>query len=156
MDVRIRRGREGDIETLAALIGRLFEVEKDFQGDADNYRAGLRMLIDGAASAVFVAEAGGSVAGMVTAQLVVSTAAGGHSVLLEDMYVAAGMRRRRIGTKLLEEVLAWGWERGARRIQLVAAASNTGALMFYRQSGLLTSGMTALYGKLADLGPDWA
>jgi GNAT superfamily N-acetyltransferase len=155
MEIRIRKGAENDVVTLVSLLQGLFALETDFQADTDNYRSGLMLLLGGTGT-VLVAEANGAVVGMVTAQIVVSTSAGGYSVLLEDMYVAAGMRRRGIGTKLLNEGLAWGWEQGARRVQLVAAASNKGALMFYRQAGLLRSGMTAFYGKLADLSPDWA
>lgn len=155
MGIRIRKGKEGDIVTLVSFLQSLFVLETDFQENTGNYRSGLMLLLGGAGN-VLVAEADGAVVGMVTAQIVVSTSAGGYSVLLEDMYVTAGMRRRGIGTKLLEEALAWGWEQGARRVQLVAASSNKGALMFYRQAGLLRSGMTALYGRLADLSPDWA
>jgi ribosomal protein S18 acetylase RimI-like enzyme len=64
------------------------------------------------------------------------------------MYVASGFRRKGIGTKLLEQVIVWGSGQGARRVQLVADVTNIGALMFYRQVGLLTSRMTALYGTL--------
>ena len=155
MEIRVRKGTEDDVVALVSFLKSLFTLETDFQADTDNYRSGLMLLLEGAGT-VLVAEVDGAVVGMVTAQIVVSTSAGGYSVLLEDMFVAAGMRRRGVGTRLLEEVLAWGWEQGARRIQLVAAVSNRGALMFYRQAGLLRSGMTALYGKLADLSPDWA
>jgi hypothetical protein len=48
----------------------------------------------------------------------------------------------------LEQVIVWGSGQGAHRIQLVADVTNIGALMFYRQAGLVTSRMTALYGKL--------
>jgi GNAT superfamily N-acetyltransferase len=85
---------------------------------------------------------------MVTVQIVVSTSVGGYSILLEDMYIASGFRRKGIGSKLLAHVLAWGSEQGIRRVQLVADVTNIGALMFYRQAGLLTSRMTALYGTL--------
>jgi ribosomal protein S18 acetylase RimI-like enzyme len=91
---------------------------------------------------------------MVTAQIVVSTSVGGYSVLLEDMYVASGFRRKGIGSKLLAHVLRWGSKQGIRRVQLVADVTNIGALMFYRKAGLLTSRMTALYGKLEVILPD--
>ncbi|HAR49730.1 MAG TPA: GNAT family N-acetyltransferase, partial [Smithella sp.] len=112
-------------------------------------RAGLQLLLaDQRVRTIFVAEAAGMVLGMVTAQIVVSTSSGGYSILLEDMYVDAGFRRKGIGTKLLAQVLVWGSAQGAGRVQLVADVTNIGALMFYRQAGLLTSRMTALYGTL--------
>jgi len=160
MNVRIRKGNDQDIETLVTFIEDLFAIEKDFTIDADRHRAGLYLLLaePHARATVFVAEAegDGAVVGMVTAQLVVSTSVGGYSLLLEDMYVAAGFRRKGIGAMLLEQVLVWGSERDARRVQLVAAAGNTGALRFYRRAGLLKSHMTALYGKLDAVNPNLA
>jgi ribosomal protein S18 acetylase RimI-like enzyme len=64
------------------------------------------------------------------------------------MYIVSGFRRKGIGSKLLAHVLVWGYKQGIRRVQLVADVTNIGALMFYRQAGLLTSKMTALYGTL--------
>lgn len=160
MNVRIRKGNDQDIETLVTFIEDLFAIEKDFATDADRHRAGLRLLLaePHVRATVFVAEAEGdsAVVGMVTAQIVVSTSVGGYSLLLEDMYVAAGFRRKGIGTKLLQRVFVWGVERGACRVQLVAAAGNTEALRFYRRAGLLKSHMTALYGEMDAINPTLA
>jgi len=154
MNILTRKGEAGDIEQLVTFLQHLFAIEKDFTIDAERHRAGLHLLLAAPeARAVFVAEAAGAVVGMVTAQLVVSTSVGGYSILLEDMYVAAGFRRKGVGSKLLGQVFIWGFERGARRVQLVAAETNTGAFRFYRQAGLLKSHMTALYGKLDDIKP---
>jgi GNAT superfamily N-acetyltransferase len=148
-NIRIRKGEPGDIQTMVTFLHHLFELEKDFAIDADKNRVGLQLLlVDQHAGTIYIAEAAGKVVGMVTAQIVVSTSSGGYSILLEDMYVASGFRRKGIGTKLLEQVIVWGSRQGAHRIQLVADVTNIGALMFYRQAGLVTSRMTALYGKL--------
>jgi GNAT superfamily N-acetyltransferase len=148
-NIRIRKGDPGDIEAMVTFLHHLFALEEDFAIDADKNRAGLQLLLaDQRVRTIFVAEAAGMVLGMVTAQIVVSTSSGGYSILLEDMYVDAGFRRKGIGTKLLAQVLVWGSAQGAGRVQLVADVTNIGALMFYRQAGLLTSRMTALYGTL--------
>jgi GNAT superfamily N-acetyltransferase len=148
-NIRIRKGEPGDIQTMVTFLHHLFELEKDFAIDADKNRVGLQLLlVDQHAGTIYIAEAAGKVVGMVTAQIVVSTSSGGYSILLEDMYVASGFRRKGIGTKLLEQVIVWGSGQGAHRVQLVADVTNIGALMFYRQAGLLTSQMTALYGTL--------
>lgn len=152
MDIVIRRGETGDLERLAAFLQQLFMSETDFAADTAKNRAGLGLLLmNPEAGTIFVAEAAGIVVGMVTAQLVVSTSAGGYSILLEDMYVAPGYRRKGVASRLLAQALAWGSERNARRIQLVAAEANTGALWFYRQAGLRKSQMTALYGLLDNI-----
>jgi GNAT superfamily N-acetyltransferase len=155
MNIRIREGEMGDMEKLTAFLQQLFTIENDFTMDADKHRAGLHLLLTTPeTSMIFVAEADGAVAGMVTAQIIVSTSVGGYSVLLEDMYVASGFRRQGIGSKLLGQVIIWGFERGAGRIQLVADTGNTAALTFYRQAGLLKSRMIALYGTLNVINPD--
>jgi ribosomal protein S18 acetylase RimI-like enzyme len=156
-DIHIREGKTGDMEMLVAFLRQLFTIEKDFTIDADKHRAGLSLLLTTpATSAIFVAEVNGAAAGMVTAQIVVSTSVGGCSVLLEDMYVAAKFRRQSIGSKLLSRVVVWGYERGARRVQLVADMENTAALKFYRQAGLWKSKMIALYGTLDVISPNLA
>jgi GNAT superfamily N-acetyltransferase len=148
-NICIRKGEPEDIETMVTFLHHLFALEKDFAVDADKNRAGLQLLLaEPLSRAIFVAEAYGDVVGMVTVQIVVSTSVGGYSILLEDMYIASGFRRKGIGSKLLAHVLAWGSEQGIRRVQLVADVTNIGALMFYRQAGLLTSRMMALYGTL--------
>lgn len=146
-NIQIREGEDGDIEKLMTFLRQLFSIEKDFTIDADKHRAGLRLLLaTPETSTIFVAEADGTVAGMVTAQIVVSTSVGGYSVLIEDMFVASGFRRQGIGSKLLGRVIIWCCEQGARRIQLVADTENAAALIFYRKAGLMKSRMIAFYG----------
>jgi GNAT superfamily N-acetyltransferase len=157
MNIQIRKGEPGDIEVLVTFLYHLFVIEKDFTIDADTHRAGLRLLFaEPHTRTIIVAEADDVIVGMVTAQIVVSTAVGGYSILLEDMYVDSGFRRKGVGSKLLEQVLVWGAERGARRVHLVADRANTRALGFYRQAGLMKSRMTALYGKLDTIAPHMA
>lgn len=149
MNISIRKGESGDIETMVTFLHHLFAMEKDFTIDADKNRAGLQLLLTQPYNgAIFVAEVDNGFVGMVTAQIVVSTSSGGYSILLEDMYVASGFRRKGIGTKLLEQVIVWGSGQGARRVQLVADVTNIGALMFYQLAGLQKSQMTALYAKV--------
>jgi GNAT superfamily N-acetyltransferase len=154
MNIQIRKGVAGDVEILVTFLQHLFAIEKDFMTDADRHRAGLRLLLaEPNSRTIFVAEADGVVVGMVTAQIVVSTSIGGYSILLEDMYVASGFRRKGVGSKLMEQAIVWGSEHDALRIQLVAAGANTRALQFYRRAGLLRSGMTGLYGQINVIRP---
>jgi GNAT superfamily N-acetyltransferase len=151
MNIRIRKGEMKDIATLTAFLVRLFSIEKDFKTDPDRHRAGLRYLIeDCQRRAVFVAETEGTVIGMVTGQLVVSTAAGGYSVLMEDMFVVSAMRQKGVGSMLFRKILAWGSEHNALRVQLVADITNRGGLQFYRKAGLMRSRMMALYRRIED------
>jgi GNAT superfamily N-acetyltransferase len=136
MDLRIRPACAADLGTLVRLLGQLFSIEADFTPDAARQRLGLAlMLSEHRVRAVLVAERGAEVLGMVTAQLVVSTAEGGLSALVEDMIVKEGARGVGIGRALLEGIERWALERGATRLQLLADRENAPALAFYDRAG---------------------
>lgn len=125
-----------DVDRLVGLLRQLFELEADFHPDDARQRAGLRMMLDDAERrTVLVAERGGAVVGMVTAQLVVSTAEGAPSGLVEDMVVDVAERGRGVGAALLRAIEAWARARGATRLQLLADRGNAPALAFYARMG---------------------
>lgn len=134
--LRVRRATASDVSTLVRLLGRLFSIETDFRPDPGRQRAGLAlMLAEEDRRAVLVAERAGEVVGMVTAQLVVSTAEGGLSALVEDMFVEPHERGLGVGRELLREIEGWAHERGASRLQLLADRENSAALAFYERMG---------------------
>ncbi len=132
--VKIRTATEQDEGALVRLLGQLFAIESDFEPDRDRQARGLRGLLESDAI-VLVAELGGAVVGMVTAQFVVSTAEGGTSAWLEDLVVDSNCRGRGVGSELLEAACRAAAERGCTRIQLVADDDNAPALAFYRHHG---------------------
>lgn len=127
----------GDLEQLAILLTDLFTIEQDFQPDRTNQLAGVRLLLASpSTAAVMVARtASGQVVGMVTGQLVISTAEGAPSIWVEDMIIAKPHRGQGIGRRLLEAVLQWGQAHGATRAQLLADRDNTTAHGFYERLG---------------------
>lgn len=132
----VRAARPGDLEAMVRLLGELFSIESDFQPDAARQRRGLALLLeDPARCALLVAERAGVVVGMVTAQLVVSTAEGAPSALVEDMVVAARERGHGAGKALLRALEGWAAARGATRLQLLADRDNAPALAFYARMG---------------------
>ena len=82
-----------------------------------------------------VAECDDRVVAMCTAQLLVSTAEGALSALVEDLVVTAGMRGRGIGKRVLKAVETWARHHGVTRLQLLADRQNTRALGFYDKQG---------------------
>jgi GNAT superfamily N-acetyltransferase len=136
MDLRIRPATSADLPALVRLVGVLFSIEADFTPNPERQRAGLMLLLtDPRRCAVLVAERGSEVVGMVTAQLVASTAEGALSALVEDMVVEADSRGGGIGAALLRAIEAWARERGATRLQLLADCENAPALAFYVRMG---------------------
>ncbi len=145
MGALIRKGTVDDIDGLARLIAQLFAIETDFKIDERKIRTGLRMLIGSDSSVAYVAVDGNEIVGMVTGQLIVSTAVGGYSILLEDMYIRKDHRRSGIGSMLITFLESWGKTRGCGRIQLVADKTNIGAHVFYAKNGFFESRMAGMY-----------
>jgi GNAT superfamily N-acetyltransferase len=131
----IRPAREPDLPSLVELLRQLFALEPDFKADPERQRRGLALLLaDPDRAVVLVAERAGKVIGMVTGQLVISTAEGAPSAWLEDMVVDAAERGRGTGPLLLDALQAWAVSRGATRLQLLADRENAPALRFYAKA----------------------
>jgi GNAT superfamily N-acetyltransferase len=143
--ISVRRAVPGDLEEMVGLLGVLFSLEADFRPDPARQRRGLlRMLEDAERRLVLVAVAEGRVVGMVTVQLLVSTAEGGDSGLLEDLVVEERCRAAGVGSTLLAEAERWARARGASRMQLLADRENEPALRFYARRAWASSRMVCL------------
>ncbi|MGA8891672.1 MAG: GNAT family N-acetyltransferase [Anaeromyxobacteraceae bacterium] len=119
----VRTARTEDLPALVALLAELFALEPDFAIDPARQRRGLELLLeDRLRRTVLVAEAGGMILGMVTGQLVVSTAEGAASVWVKD----------------------WGKARGANRLSLLADRENAAALAFHAARGWAGTRMVCL------------
>ena len=137
MEISIEKAEAADIGALVKLLEVLFSIEQDFSPDATAQRDGLTLLLDNPDRAqVFIArhpKAG--VVGMVSAQLVISTAVGAPSAWIEDLVVQEQFRKQGVGKTLLEQAQEWATTKGAKRVQLIADADNTSALDFYNRLG---------------------
>jgi len=149
MDAKIRNARPEDLESLTALLRELFSIEAEFAADAGRQRRGLALMLDGCLKhrCVKVAEMEGEVVGMVTAQLLISTAEGGVVALVEDMVVDSRYRGRGIGRQLMDAIESWSRGRGASRLQLLADRTNFSALDFYDKIGWRPTRMICLRRK---------
>lgn len=140
----IRPASHEDLGAMTRLLQELFAIETEFEFDEEKQRCGLEMLLDSPTAGIWVADRRGRVVGMVTVQLVVSTAEGAFSGWLEDLVVSSAYRRRGLGKALLQMAVNWAQERGAARIQLLADSRNVPALIFYRRQEWLQTNMIAL------------
>ena len=144
--VFVDRAKPEDLPDMLRLLESLFSLEADFSFDATRQRRGLEMLLrQGDRVAVLVARAPDrQVVGMVTVQLVISTAEGNYSAWLEDVVVQNSWRGMGIGRSLVEAALDWARAKGARRAQLLADQDNGSALGFYARLGWRPSNMNML------------
>jgi GNAT superfamily N-acetyltransferase len=135
-DLVVREATPADLEPMVRLLGVLFALEADFSPSPERQRRGLsRLLADPARRCALLAAREGEVIGMVTVQLLVSTAEGGDSALLEDLVVDDACRGAGVGRRLLEAAVDWARARGATRAQLLADRENAPALGFYARMG---------------------
>jgi GNAT superfamily N-acetyltransferase len=137
MSITIESANTGDIDALVQLLNVLFSIEQDFSPDEAAQRRGLQMLLNSPDQGqIFVTRhPTAGVVGMVSAQLVISTAMGAPSAWIEDMVVRDEFRGQKLGKALLEKAADWAKSKGAKRIQLVADADNAPALGFYKHLG---------------------
>lgn len=128
----IRPATTDDIPGLIPLLRILFSIEEDFTFDAKKQQKGLDLLLLQESSTIFLAESDGKVVGMVTGQLLISTAEGSPALLIEDLVVAPDHRNKKFAQSLLQALGNWAGERGATRMQLLADVNNKEALSFYK------------------------
>lgn len=126
-----------DVPQLVQLLNILFGIEQDFRADPEKQERGLRKLLATPEKAVIMTarDTHGNVIGMVSAQLVISTAEGAYSAWIEDMVIAEGWRTQGIGRRLLSSALDWARSQGATRAQLLVDLDNEPALGYYDHLG---------------------
>ncbi len=131
-----------DIPQLCELLAFLFELEQEFRPDTHKQTEALKVLVDNPQRGrVFVVRDGATLAGMVSVQVLVSTACGGDVLLLEDLVVRPKYRNCGLGSALLEHVILFARQHGYRRITLLTDRVNTAAQRFYKRHGFSLSEM---------------
>ena len=142
--VKIRTAEPADLASLVSLLAALFSIEQDFVFDEPRQRLGLALMLANERGRVLVAEAEGQVVGMCAGQLLVSTAEGGLSLLVEDVVVQEQWRGRGVGRLLIEAISDWARVNNVSRLQLLADRNNMPALDFYRSLGWQTTELICL------------
>jgi len=133
--IHIRPARQQDIDSMILLLKYLFTIEEDFTFDPGRHASALQLLLANENALLLVAEVGGSVVGMCSGQIVISTAEGGLSLLVEDLAVVEQQQGKGIGRRLLQTLTEWAKSRRISRMQLLADRNNEPALKFYETRG---------------------
>ncbi len=130
---RVRQAQLTDLDDLLGLLKLLFSIEEDFHFDAARQRRGLAMMLNRDGAVILIAEGERRVIGMCTGQLMISTAEGACSLLVEDVVVDEQWRGKGVGTALLKALEEWAKERKVSRFQLLADKSNDAGIRFYHK-----------------------
>jgi GNAT superfamily N-acetyltransferase len=149
VSIFVRPAVQGDVGSLADLLEVLFSVEEDFSIDRNRQERGLQMMLDnGMARVLVAADSDGTVVGMCSGQLVVSTAEGGLAVLVEDVVVSRDWRGKGIGSRLMRGIMCWARDNQARRLQLLADRNNGPAFGFYASLGWEATQLVCLRNRI--------
>lgn len=147
--VVIRPAKHEDLDGLVGLLSALFSLEDDFVADEDKQRRGLELMLNNGRGRILTAcAADGTVVGMCSGQLTISTAEGGPAVLVEDVAVHEDWRGQGIGEQLLNEISKWAQRNRAGRLQLLADRDNRPALDFYAHLGWQETNLVCLRNRL--------
>jgi len=148
-EILIVPAKEEDIPAMSTLLGKLFTIEDDFEVDENKQKSGLNlMLSNGPGRQVLVAKIDGTVIGMCSAQINISTSEGGISVLIEDLIINEDYRNHGIGRKLLACIKEWALSKSAKRMTLSMNIRNSKALSFYSRQGWILTNMISMHSKL--------
>jgi ribosomal protein S18 acetylase RimI-like enzyme len=139
-EIRIRPYRPADRDRVVLLAPRLTEGTASWRDPADTLRAvevALRSAIDAfrmPGRAVFVAETGDGIVGLVTVSERVGFT-GQREGYVGWLVVQAGMERRGIGSTLMAAAETWAAGRGLSCVTLETGAANHAARSLYRALG---------------------
>jgi GNAT superfamily N-acetyltransferase len=147
--MKLRDATPADVSELSRLLDDLFSIEQDFQPNTENQVRGMLLLLKYPDhGCIKVAEEDGRIIGMVSAQLVISTAEGAPSAWVEDMVVRDQQRGQGVGRALLDSLMDWARSKGATRAQLLVDIDNEPALGYYQHLGWQTTRLAARRLKL--------
>jgi RimJ/RimL family protein N-acetyltransferase len=151
----VRHATPADAEALAALgsaVGSEREgwliTDRNWRGAADERRY-LKSLRRYPHAAVFVAETEDGVVG----RLSIARDAHPASYHVADLglMVAHGLRRRGIGTALIEEAASWARESGIRKLELHVFPHNEPAIRLYEKLGFRREGYRRAHYRRGDM-----
>lgn len=131
-----------DLPQLIELLRDLFEAEADFVPDRDAQERGLRLILENPSRGrIFVLRAGHRILGMVNLLFTVSTAHGGHAVLMEDVIILPEYRGQGHGSKLLAHVIDFARRKDFVRITLLTDRLSVESQKFFAKFGFAHSEM---------------
>lgn len=119
--VIVRPATHEDLSGLARLREPLPSSGEGPGSGEDRRRCGLELMLNNGRGRVLAAEAAdGTVVGLCSGQLTISTVDGGPAVLIQDVFVREDWRGQGIGPRLMDALGDWARENEAGRLSLLA------------------------------------
>ena len=140
----IREATVGDAAEVHALARELAETVGDAYPDEEAVRTRLGELLEGSGARVFVAEAEGGLAGVVSLWIKPDLAHGDAVIEVPMLVVSKDHRRNGVGGLLMARVQEVAAEHEASLIELVATRANVAARDFYKSLGFTEADVVSL------------
>lgn len=139
-----------NVETLVDLNSSLFledagtrDPHMDLSWPANHGREHFLGLLDNEAALCLLAFSEDSVVGYLAGYVKGPTALRPVRIAeLQSMYVRRPKRSRGVGSRLVDEFVAWARDRGAARVSVTAYATNERAVRFYERVGFESRSVT--------------
>lgn len=148
---RIEPATIEDLPQLIELLRELFETEADFQPDRVAQERGLRLILENPSRGrIFVLRSAHRILGMANLLFTISTALGGHAVLMEDVIILPEYRGQGYGTHLLNHVITFAKRKDFVRITLLTDRISTESQKFFQRAGFVHSEMIPMRLLLKD------
>jgi GNAT superfamily N-acetyltransferase len=139
---RIEPATLEDLPQLAELVMELMEIEQDFSPNRAKQEHGLRLILEQPSRGrIFDLRTDDQIIGMVNLLFTISTAVGGHVILLEDLIVHPDHRAQGYGGRLLEYVNSFAKRKGFLRITLLTVRVSEDSQAFFESHGFQRSAM---------------
>jgi GNAT superfamily N-acetyltransferase len=140
-EIEIRQARRNDLAAIVAMLsGDSIAAAREDPAHFDDYVRAFAEIEAAPNTEIIVAVHGGEVVG--TLQLTFMPGLsyrGGWRAEVEAVRVRDDLRNLRIGTRMMEWVIARARQRGCKLIQLTTNAARTDAQRFYRRLGFQAS-----------------
>lgn len=132
--LQVRQASVDDLDRITPL----FDAYRQFYGqqsDGEGARRFLKERLERGESVVLVALLDGTAAGFTQLYPSFSSVSMARIFILNDLFVAAGGRRRGVGAALLHAAAEYGRNAGAIRLELSTALDNATAQSVYEANG---------------------
>ncbi|MGF1629602.1 MAG: GNAT family N-acetyltransferase [Kiloniellaceae bacterium] len=140
-DLTVRQAGPEDFDNLLPLFERFYR-EEGFDAAVAGVAGNLRQLLAREDTAAFVAQCGGTVAGVAAMSSAFGLEAGAYAEL-EDIFVGPAWRGRGIASALVEAGAAWARQRGCRDVEITLtphALAKDGLGAWYQARGFVNTG----------------
>lgn len=139
---RIEPATIEDLPQLVELLVALFSEDGDFKPDRTKQEHGLRLILEQPnRGRIYVLRTDHKVIGMVNLLFTISTAEGGHVLLMEDVIIHPQHRRQGYGSRLLKCAIEFAREKRFKRITLLTDRISADSQTFFQQHGFQFSKM---------------